>query len=407
MEHPHVRSFPTFCLLQTLSNFLDSDAYAFLHSGSFNIYVLLTLFLAKKATAMKLEAEPDPRYNFQKPSDSESDYTAVELDPGSMLTDSNYRDDSGLDDDSELKDEHSDTQDAEWDLENTEVMTAQQSSASDTLPNESVNSFANGFPISSGDFSAGTNTSYENFQFSDYLNDVEYFPLPTYPEGMPRVNPVSLFGEMVSGVPVLFDSANQGVQDTDLPRPIAPLDYNPGGRHPIIPYTIIPPEQMYQNRPYLPLLNPQVSTPAQRTVKQEDGQQPPELSQVSMFQGHGQAPLFQGRGFQMTPLQPGLTNAERCQEDYFWAQQQFELKRNQELYNEGHVYQKPRFQLPDFDVEPPVLDSDPPPFKEQVFPAARELYREEIAEADHDQVRRRTFNISNSLANNLITAYYS
>lgn len=353
---------------------------------------------------MKLEAEPDPRYNFQKPSDSESDYTAVELDSGSMLTDSNYRDDSGLDDDSELKGEHSDTQDAEWDLEDTEVMTAQQSSASDTLPNDYVNPFANEFPISSGDFSAGTNTSYENFQFSDYLNDVEYFPLPTYPEGMPRVNPVSLFGEMVSDVPVLFDSANQGVQDTDVPRPIAPLDYNPGGRHPIIPYMIIPPEQMYQNRPYLV---PQVSTPAQRTVKQEDGQQPLELSQIPMFQGHGQAPLFHGRGFQMTPLQPGLINAERCQEDYFWAQQQFELKRNQELYNEGHVYQKPCSQLPDFDVEPPVLDSDPPPFKEQVFSAALELHREEIADADHNQVRRRTFNISNSLANILITAYYS
>ncbi|KAJ5539097.1 hypothetical protein N7513_007429 [Penicillium frequentans] len=304
---------------------------------------------------MKPEAEPDPR------------------------------DDSGLDDDFELENEHSGTQDAEWDLEDTEFMTAEQSFASDTLPNESVNPFADEFPISSGDFSAGNNTSYENIQFSDHLNQVEYFPLPTYPAGMPRVNPVSLFGEMVSDVPVLFDSANQGVQDAGLPRPIAPLDYNPGGRHPIIPYTIIPPEQMYQNRPYLPLLTPQVSAPAQRPVKQEDGQQLSELSQVPMIEGCGQAPLFQGRGYQIPPREPGLTNAERYQEDYFWAQQQVELKRNKELYNEGHLYQKLRSQLPDFDVEPPVLDSDPPPFKEQVFSAAREICREERAEADLDQ----------------------
>ncbi|KAJ5792101.1 uncharacterized protein N7503_008079 [Penicillium pulvis] len=301
---------------------------------------------------MKSEAEPDPR------------------------------DDSDLDDDSELEDEHSATQDAEWDLEDIELMTAQQSFASDTLPNESVNTFANEVPICSGGFSAGNNTSYENVQFSDYLNQVEYFPLPTYPAGMPRVNPVSLFGEMVSDVPVLFDSANQGVQDADLPRPIAPLDYNPGGRHPIIPYTIIPPEQMYQNRPYLPLLDPQVSAPAQRLVKREDGQQPRQLSQVPMFEGRRQAPLFQGRGFQISPREPGLTNAERYQEDYFWAQEQVELKRNQELYNEGHLYQKPRFQLPNFDVEPPVLDSDPPPFKELVFTAAREMCQERRAEAD-------------------------
>ncbi|KAJ6010433.1 hypothetical protein N7451_001845 [Penicillium sp. IBT 35674x] len=304
---------------------------------------------------MKPEAEPDPR------------------------------DDSGLDHGFELEGEHSGTQDAEWDLEDTEVLTAQQSFASDILPNESVNPFPNELSISSGDFSEGNKLSYENFQFSDYLNHVECFPVPTYPAGMPRVKPVSLFGEMVSNAPILFDSANQGVQDDDPPRPIAPLDYNPGGLHPIIPYTIIPPEVMYQNRPYLPLRSPSVSAPAQRTVKQDDSQLPREFSQVPIFQGHGQAPLFQGRRYQMPPREPLLTNAQPYQEDYFWAQQQSELQRNQELYNEGHLYQKPCSQLPDFDVEPPILDSDPPPFKEQVFQVAREMCLEERVEADHDQ----------------------
>ena len=336
-------------------------------------------FIGKKAADMKLDVESDPTCEPQKSGPSNSDHNPNELNFGFMLTEFNSRDDSSLED-------NSSPEDTEWELEDTDAMSEEQSLASRTLPDESVESSANELPIFSGGFSGRNSTPCMNVQFSDYLNQVEYFPLPVYPARMPREKPVSMFGEMVSNAPVLFDSANPAMEGTDLPRPIAPFDYNPGDRHPLIPYTIIPPEEMYQNRPPLPLQEPQVSARAQRNAQHEDVQQPLGLSQIPAFQGYGQAPLFQGRGFQMPPSEPQLTNAEHYQKKYFRAQQEMEITRNQELYEGGHLYLRPRSPLPDFGVETPLLDSNPPPFEEHVFPVTHVLYREEEAEADHDQV---------------------
>lgn len=328
---------------------------------------------------MKQDADPDPTYDPREFDPSASDHNAVDLDSGSLLTEFNSRDAS------DLEDGHSDIEDGESDLADTSFMSWEQPLAFTNFPNDSMGSLANQHPLSSGNFSGIIYTPTANPQFSDYLNQVEYFPLPIYPAGMPREKPVSLFGEMVSDAPVLFDSAKPGIQDqdTDLPRPIAPLDYNPGGLHPVIPFTIIPPEEMYQNRPPLPLQASWVSVCAQRNVKQEDGQQPLESSQI---QGYEQAPLFQGRGFQMPSLEPQFTRAEHYQEDYFWAQQHMELKRNQEIYQGGHLYQTLRSPHPDFDVDLPLLDNALPSFKEHFFPAPRKMCQEGKTEAGLDQV---------------------
>jgi hypothetical protein len=235
-------------------------------------------------------------------------------------------------------------------------MTGEQPPASDALPNSSVNSLANEQNISSGDFSDGNIVFYANIQFSDYLNEVEGFPLPVFPAGMPRVEPVSVFGEVVSDCTVLFDSAYEGIEDDDPFRSVALLDYNPSNRHPVIPYTIIPPEEMYQKQLPSPVQTPCVSTTMQPYMKQEDGEQSLELSQALTFEDQRQAPLFQGCGFQMSPLQLQPTNAEPDQDDYFWVEQQTELQRGQDLTHETQLCQELCIRLPEFVVKPLLLD---------------------------------------------------
>ncbi|KAJ5642997.1 uncharacterized protein N7484_005504 [Penicillium longicatenatum] len=233
-------------------------------------------------------------------------------------------------------------------------MTDEQPSASDTLLNLSVNPIANEQPILSGDFSGESIVCYANIQFSDYLNEVEYFPLSVFPAGMPRVEPISVFGEMVSDCTVLFDSAYEGIEDDDPSRSVAQLDYNPSNRHPRIPYTIIPPEEMYQKQLPSPVQAPCVSTTVQAHMKQEYGEQSLEFSQVLTFESQRQAPLFQGCGFQMPPT----TNAEPYQDDLFRIEQQTELQRSQDLTHEIQLRQELRIPLPEFVVKSPLLDSE-------------------------------------------------